>query len=902
MNVFDLFAKISLDTKDYEESLESTEKKTASFSSSIGGGIKKAAKVGTAAVGTIAAASSLAAKKMYQNAKETAQYGDSIDKMSQKVGMSTDAYQEWDYVMQLSGTSMQESAAGFKTFTNKIDEAAKGSEKSIKMFEQIGISMEDIQKYDRETLFKKAIKGFQNMSNETERAALASDLLGRAGMSLQPVFNMTNEELEGVIQEAHDYGAVMSKEAVKQSATFNDRLTRLNKAFSGVKNTISSNFMPGITQVIEGFADLIEGNDGATKSLDEGFNKTIESLADNVPKILEVGERIIVSLVSGIVDNTPKLIETGTNVVITLVKSLIQVLVKSVPVIIKEIPSIIKTIVVSIGDAFGVSALELLPVAFAVPLGSALTKGLMSASGASGIKEAVKLMFTGPQGIVTAVAAGAVLLTLAVQESFNESYEKAREGASKLTDVQQGIVDKLRDEAKEWDEIKQRRIDAAKEVEETVGSYKALWERLTEIVDEQGKVKKGYEEEAQQITGELSTALGIEIKLTDGQISNYKELQKQIDLAIAKKKAELMLRAFEDDYVQAQKKRVQATNAQAEAENELIKATQEQKDAEKELKKATDILNEAKAYGAGAASVYGKSISELTDDVYTAQGKFDGATEKVEIWTQAIEDADVTIKESDRTISNYDRTMTAAAKGGIADIDTAVTYMSRSIKTAKESSEDELKAQTAAFIREWKTQEENAKKYGDEFSKAEAASAKKAVDVAIKELGKLSPEVATQLKIAIKTGKGLDAAWEALGENSAKGIASGFKGATTYVTSAAKNTIKDAIAAAKKVALIASPSKLFRDEIGLNLGRGIAVGMEASEGEVRKASEELIDAASDVDTGYDYETVAVDSGEQRVGDITINVYGAEGQDVSRLAEEVSEVLQRMYKREVARFA
>ena len=123
MNVFDLIAKITLDTQDYEKSLGDAEKKTSSFSSSLGSGVKKAAKVGTAAVGAITAASSLAAGAVYKNAKATAQYGDSVDKMSQKVGMSAEAYQEWDYVMQISGTEMASMTTGLKTLTNKFDEA-----------------------------------------------------------------------------------------------------------------------------------------------------------------------------------------------------------------------------------------------------------------------------------------------------------------------------------------------------------------------------------------------------------------------------------------------------------------------------------------------------------------------------------------------------------------------------------------------------------------------------------------------------------------------------------------------------------------------------------------------------------------------------------------------------------
>ena len=49
MDLFDLFAKITLDTSEYEEGLDKSEKKGKSFAKSLGGGLKTAAKVGGAA-------------------------------------------------------------------------------------------------------------------------------------------------------------------------------------------------------------------------------------------------------------------------------------------------------------------------------------------------------------------------------------------------------------------------------------------------------------------------------------------------------------------------------------------------------------------------------------------------------------------------------------------------------------------------------------------------------------------------------------------------------------------------------------------------------------------------------------------------------------------------------------
>ena len=51
MNVFDLYAKIALDTGEYEQGLEDASGKTSSFADKLKTGLATAAKVGAAAIG-----------------------------------------------------------------------------------------------------------------------------------------------------------------------------------------------------------------------------------------------------------------------------------------------------------------------------------------------------------------------------------------------------------------------------------------------------------------------------------------------------------------------------------------------------------------------------------------------------------------------------------------------------------------------------------------------------------------------------------------------------------------------------------------------------------------------------------------------------------------------------------
>ena len=156
--------------------------------------------------------------------------------------MSAEAYQEWDYVLGQAGVDITSMTTGLKTMTNQIDDAKNGSVKAQERFAKLGISLNNLNTMSREDIFSAVVSGMQGMADTTERAALANDLFGKSGQNLTPLFNETTESTEALKQAAHDLGFVMSDEAVKASAEFNDSLDTLKRTFSGVKTTLSESF------------------------------------------------------------------------------------------------------------------------------------------------------------------------------------------------------------------------------------------------------------------------------------------------------------------------------------------------------------------------------------------------------------------------------------------------------------------------------------------------------------------------------------------------------------------------------------------------------------------------------------------------------------------------------------
>lgn len=323
MNVFELFATLGIDTSAYDAGLGEAEKKGSNFGQTLGTVVATGGKIAVSAIAATTAATIAGTAAFVNGVASVAEYGDNIEKTSQKLGISSEKFQEWDYVMNIAGTSMNSMQMGMKTLTNQLDAAKNGSADAISKFEALGLSLEDIQNMSREEIFEAAIYGFQGMGESAERAALANDLFGKSGQELIPLFNMTAEETQELIQKANEYGMVMSDEAVEASATFQDSLTTMQKTLAGLKNSMLAEFLPAISTIMDGLAAVFAGDNGGLALIDEGVNDFIVNLNEVAPKALEIGANILNSLISAISKNLPKLISQGSGILNELIQGII---------------------------------------------------------------------------------------------------------------------------------------------------------------------------------------------------------------------------------------------------------------------------------------------------------------------------------------------------------------------------------------------------------------------------------------------------------------------------------------------------------------------------------------------------------------------------------------------------
>lgn len=350
MDLFDIAAKISLNTKDYEKALAGADKQGASFAEKLKSGLKTAAAVGTTAIAAVGAGVVALGKSFYSGVADVGAYGDAIDKNSQKMGISAQAYQEWDFILQHSGSSIDAMSRGMMTLSRQ-------AESNSDAFAKLGITQEELATLNKEDLFAKTIEGLQALGEGTERDTLANQLFGGSAKELGPLLNTTADDVAAMRKQVNDLGGVMSNKAVKNAAAFQDSLQNLKTAVSGLKRSFLSEFLPAITQVSDGLTKLFSGDKlSGLEDIKNGVKALVDDLSSQLPEFLEIGWGIVESIVTAINDNLPMLLQKGADL---LLNGVIPGIIDNLPMLVETALQIVAQLVSAIGQALP----ELIPAA-----------------------------------------------------------------------------------------------------------------------------------------------------------------------------------------------------------------------------------------------------------------------------------------------------------------------------------------------------------------------------------------------------------------------------------------------------------------------------------------------------------------------------------------------------------
>lgn len=159
------------------------------------------------------------------------QFADSINDIALANEMAVGTVLEFSQALSTNGGKAEDAAKLLSTFTNKIDEAATGSQKTRDKFQQLGVTLDDLSRLSETDLLRKTIDGLAKIPDQVTRNAVAFDLLGKA---------VKNVNIKGLNEEFSQIKGSMDG-ADKAFAGIGNSLDKLDRLSQQIKIDMAKN-------------------------------------------------------------------------------------------------------------------------------------------------------------------------------------------------------------------------------------------------------------------------------------------------------------------------------------------------------------------------------------------------------------------------------------------------------------------------------------------------------------------------------------------------------------------------------------------------------------------------------------------------------------------------------------
>jgi lambda family phage tail tape measure protein len=258
---------LELDTKPFIDGLKKAESASNKFSQSVNNNNTKANQSFGLLQGALGQFSKLlGVGALIAYSRSVIGMGDSINDLSEATGFGITGIVGLQNALATSGGTADSAGNLLVKFSQTLDDVAQGSDKALKQFQRIGLSLNDIQGATPEQVFQKVAEQLAKMPASAEKTALQVELLGKAAKGIA-----INEQFVENLRKSRER-AIQFSSAIATAGKFTD-------AVSNSAQELGLRFLAVLEPALQLILDLGE----TFKDID----KTVKKLTDNAYGLAE---------------------------------------------------------------------------------------------------------------------------------------------------------------------------------------------------------------------------------------------------------------------------------------------------------------------------------------------------------------------------------------------------------------------------------------------------------------------------------------------------------------------------------------------------------------------------------------------------------------------------------------
>ena len=266
-------------------------------------------------------------------------FADEMITQSTVTGMTVESLQAYNYAADLVDVSMETLTGSMAKQIKSMSTARKGTGSIAEAYDQLGVKVTDSngKLRDGEKVYWEVIDALGKVTNETERDAIAMQILGKSAQDLNPLIAQGSEGIAALTDEAQRMGAVLSEDSISKLGAFDDSVQRLKQGSEAAQRVMGTVLLPQLqtladdgTSLLGEFTTGLASAGGDFDKISEVIGETVGGLTDmileHLPKIIQVAMDIVMAIGEAIIENLPILVESASSIVMTLLQGLIEAL------------------------------------------------------------------------------------------------------------------------------------------------------------------------------------------------------------------------------------------------------------------------------------------------------------------------------------------------------------------------------------------------------------------------------------------------------------------------------------------------------------------------------------------------------------------------------------------------
>ena len=188
---------------------------------------------------------------------KSGKWADDLNTMSKRYSIGTNELQKYAAASELVDVDVETIAKSHIKLEKQMMSASKGTGASAEAFEKLGVSVTDADGNlrDGDSVWQETIAALGQMSNETERDALAMQLMGKSATDLNPLIEDGGEAYKNFADTLAKYDLeFVDQDMLDQANQFNDALDTMKAigmvAFQQLGTQLAAYLAPAMEKVV----------------------------------------------------------------------------------------------------------------------------------------------------------------------------------------------------------------------------------------------------------------------------------------------------------------------------------------------------------------------------------------------------------------------------------------------------------------------------------------------------------------------------------------------------------------------------------------------------------------------------------------------------------------------------